>query len=151
MSVRSESTQPRTSVPTVAWVASATAIGGIWVAILLSSAFAPDFVSGSEHEHLTLAAYGDWIWGLVATAFVILAIEDGIRRRAANPTPWIALAIAVVAIWIGVLVISLTGPTMVTGSDPTTIPFAALGAPILGVFLTWFACSLVKTAFEQEA
>jgi hypothetical protein len=40
---------------------------------------------------------------------------------------------------------------MITGTDPTTIPYAAMGAPLLGVFLTWFVCTLVKSAFEQDA
>jgi hypothetical protein len=35
---------------------TAIGIAGIWVAVLLISLFAPDLVSGSEQEHLPVAA-----------------------------------------------------------------------------------------------
>ena len=138
-------------VPAVAWGAAAAAVVGIWAMIGLAGAVAPDFISGSQHEHLQLVGGGDWIWGLVATAFVVLAVQHGLRLRVADPAPWIALAGSVLAVWTGVLFITATGPVTVTGTDPTVIPFAAMGAPILGVFLTWFACTVVKSAFEQAA
>jgi len=138
-------------VPVIAWASAAASVIGIWVMIWLAGAVAPDFVSGSRHEHLRLVAGGDWIWGLVATAFAVLAVQHGLRLRVADPAPWIAFAGSVVAVWTGVLVITATGPVTVTGTDPTVIPFAAMGAPILGVFLTWFACTIVKSAFEQAA
>ena len=104
-----------------------------------------------EGAGVDVVAGGDWIWGLVATAFAVLAVQHGLRLRVADPAPWIAFAGSVVAVWTGVLVITATGPVTVTGTDPTVIPFAAMGAPILGVFLTWFACTMVKSAFEQAA
>jgi len=113
--------------------------------------YAPDLVSGSHQDHLALVGAGDWIWGLVATAFVILAILDGVRRHVVNPTPWWGLAIGVAAVWIVVLAVSCCAPVMVTGTDPTRIPLAAMGIPIVGVFMTWFVCTLARTAFEQEA
>jgi hypothetical protein len=139
------------AVPLAAWVSTAVAIGSIWFSIIVAGLVAPDFVSGSEHQHLALVGAIDWVWGLVATAFVILAVLQGIRLGVTNRTPWAALAIGVAAVWVLVLAVTGCGPVMVTGTDPTTIPLAAMGVPILGVFLTWFVCVLVKSAFEQES
>jgi hypothetical protein len=138
-------------VPAVAWIATAIAIGSIWLAILVAGTYAPDFVSGSQHEHLALVGGGDWIWGLVATAFVVLAVLDGFRRHAVSTTPWWGLAIGIAITWAVVACVSVTAPVFVTGTDPTTIPLAAMGIPVVGVFVTWFVCTLVKTAFEAEA
>src|SRR5215204_4251098 len=41
---------------------TAIGIGGIWVGVLLISLFAPDLVSGSEQQHLPLAAFTTWFW-----------------------------------------------------------------------------------------
>lgn len=151
MTAQPESVHAKRSVPLVAWTSAAAAVAGIWVMIELAGAVAPDFVSGSQHEHLKLVGGGDWIWGLVATAVVVLAVQFGMRLRVVNPTPWIAMAAGVVAVWAGVLFVTATAPVSVFGTDPTTIPAAAMGAPILGGFLTWFICTLVKSAFEQDA
>ena len=139
------------AAPVMAWVATAIAIGSIWLSVLIAGAYAPDFVSGSEHEHLALVAGTAWIWGLVATAFVVLAVLDGFRHHATSSTPWWALAAGTAVTWLVVAAVSVTAPVFVTGTDPTTIPMAAMGIPIVGVFVTWFVCALVKTAFEQEA
>ncbi len=145
------SARTKTSVPLVAWASAAAAVAGIWVMVAAAGAVAPDFVSGSQHEHLKLVGGSAWIWGLVATAFVVLAVLQGVRLRVVNPAPWIALAAGAVGVWAGVAFVCATGPVMVTGTDPTTFPYAAMGAPILGVFLTWFVGTLVKAAFEQDA
>jgi hypothetical protein len=138
------------TVPVVAWVASGVATGGIWLMVVLAGVVSPDLVSGSEHQHLSVASF-NWLWGLVATALVVVAVQIGMRRAFTNPTPWWALAVGVVVIWLGVVVVSAFGPVMVTGSDPTIVPYGAIGAPILGVFLTWFVCTLVKSTFEQDS
>jgi len=43
-------------------------------------------------------------------------------------------------LWLAVATISIFAPTMVTGSDPTSIPIAAILAPIAGTLATAFAC-----------
>jgi len=134
----------------VAWAATAVALGSIWLAVILAGAIAPEFSSGRPLQHLNLVAGMDWIWGLVATAFVILAALQGMRLGVANRTPWAGLAIGVAVVWVFVLAVTGCAPVMVTGTDPTTLPLDALGVPILGVFLTWFICALVRTAFQQE-
>ncbi len=138
------------SLPQLAWLSAIASIAAIWVAVLVAEFAAPDMVTGSQHSHFPSAGL-DWVWGMAATAFVTLAVQQGIRRKVADSAPWSALAIGIVAVWTGVVFVSTFGPVTVTGTDPTTIPFAAMGAPILGVFLTWFVCTLVKSAFEIDA
>jgi hypothetical protein len=41
---------------------TAIGIGGIWIAVLLISLLAPDLVSGSEQQHLPVAAFATWFW-----------------------------------------------------------------------------------------
>ena len=137
-------------MPLVVWVSTGAALVSIWLVVVLAGMVAPDFVSGSQQEHLALVAGTDWIWGLIATAFVVLAVLQGFRLGVTNPTPWRALAVGVVVVWAGVLAITAWGPVFVTGTDPTRIPLAAMGVPILVVFLTWFVCTLVKAGFEQD-
>jgi len=151
MAVGHGTVSTKAAMPIIAWISAGIAIASIWLSVILAGMFAPDFVSGSHQDHLALVGAGDWIWGLVATAFVILAVLDGVRRRVANPTPWWGLAIGVAIVWVVVLAVSCCAPVMVTGTDPTRIPLAAMGIPIVGVFLTWFVCTLARTAFEQES
>jgi hypothetical protein len=136
-------------VPTAAWALAGLAVVSIWVGVAVASSYAPDFVSGSQHEHLQLVAGIDWIWGLVATSFVVLAALAGIRARVLALPPWTGLALGVAAGWLLVALVSVFAPVWATGTDPTIIPAAALGAPILGVFLTWFVCTFSKALFEQ--
>jgi hypothetical protein len=46
------------------------ALGSIWGSVALVSIFAPDFVSGSEQEHLAFPAMFTWISGAFATRSV---------------------------------------------------------------------------------
>jgi hypothetical protein len=149
MPLEQTSLNEKKPVPSVAWVSSGVAIGGIWLMVVLAGMVAPDLVSGSQHERLSVAGF-NWISGLVATALVVVAAQLGMRRAVTNPTAWWVLAVGVVVIWFGVVVVSSFGPVMVTGSDPTIVPYGAMGAPILGVFLTWLVCTLVKSSFEQD-
>jgi hypothetical protein len=53
-------------------------LASIWLSVALISIFAPDFVSGSEQEHIPLAALITWISGLFATRSVL---SELMRRR----------------------------------------------------------------------
>lgn len=85
----------------------------------------------------------------MATSFVVIVAVKGIRTAPPASMPWIALAAGVSLVWGGVVMVTVLAPVFVTGTDPTRIPLAALGVPILGAFLTWFVCTLVKAAFER--
>lgn len=136
------------SAPAAAWALAGVAVAAIWAGVALATVYAPDFVSGSQQEHLPLVGWLDWIWGIIATGFVAMAVLRGIRGAVATLGPWIALAVGSAVVWLGVAAVSIMAPVFVTGSDPTRIPLTALGVPILGVFLTWFLSMFVMSAFE---
>jgi hypothetical protein len=108
----------------------ARAVAAVWGAAAGIALFAPDLVSGSEHEHLPIAAFTVWIWAALATGFLVM-IPAG-RRRSSHLASTVALA------WLAVAIATIFGPVMVTGSDPTRIPIVALTAPIFGAFATAF-------------
>ena len=66
------------------------AIVAIGPAVLLSSIDAPDMVTGSTHEHLAIAALGDWMWGGMATALLLLAAAFTARSAAMSGRPWLS-------------------------------------------------------------
>lgn len=107
----------------------ATAVAAIWVASTVAAVFAPDLVSGSEQDHIPIAAISIWLWTLVATGYVLLATRAG-----ASTT----LTVATSAIWAAVAVVVLAAPVMVTGTDPTSLPITALLAPPIGAVATGF-------------
>jgi hypothetical protein len=83
--------------------------------VVLSSVLAPDLVSGSEQEHLPVAAVTTWLWGLVATA------------------------VATLTVWPVATILSLALPVVETGSDPTRLPIAAMVTPVAAAVLTVLA------------
>jgi hypothetical protein len=120
-----------------------TALAGIWLAVVAMSVLAPDMVTGSHHEHLPLAAFTTWIWGAVASGSVVatvLRLDDGGR-----PHPVVGqLASFVLGGWVVAALVAIGAPEMVTGSDPTRLPIAALLAPIAATVLTTGVCATVS-------
>jgi len=113
-------------------------IAGIWVAVTLISLLAPDMVTGSEQQHLPVAAFGAWFWGLAATGAFVWGVGK-LRGSASRQPVWIGLAAATVAVWGAATVLSITLPVYVTGSDPTRLPVGALVAPVAAALLTALA------------
>ncbi len=126
---------------------TAAGIAGIWLAVLAISLVAPDLVSGSEHEHLPLAALTAWLWGLVATSSYAAA-QLRLRGRASRRPIWIGLTIVTLAVWLVATVLSAALPVYETGTDPTRVPIGALTAPIGAAVLTTLA-SIVAGVFAQ--
>ena len=125
----------RSVTDTVAALAPWVAVAAIWIATLAFSLFAPDLVSGSEQEHVPIAGLTAWPWSAVATGYVLMAA----RARDADDTErWIGFEISVVVIWAVVALAGIFAPELVTGSDPTRIPLAALVAPVAGLVGTGF-------------
>src|SRR5829696_1023966 len=96
----------RASTADLSWMVwTAIGIGGIWVAVLLISLFAPDLVSGSQQEHLPVAAFTTWFWGAIGTMILLWAM--GRLQGSARWQP----------IWIGGTV-ALGRPTAGWNGDP---------------------------------
>jgi len=117
---------------------TAIGIAGIWVAVLLISVFAPDLVSGSEQEHLPIAAFSTWFWGGVGT-LVFLWAMGRLRDDARWRSTWTGLSIVTLALWALATILAVALPVFETGSDPTQIPFAAMFAPLAAAMLTALA------------
>ena len=128
---------------------TAIGIGGIWVAVLLISVLAPDLVSGSEQDHLPLAAFTAWFWGGVATV-AFLWVMGRLRGSARRQTTWIGLSVVTLGIWAVSTIVGITLPVVETGTDPTQIPFAAIFAPVAAAMLTALA-GAVANVFRQDS
>jgi hypothetical protein len=113
-------------------------VASIWVAVALASIWSPDMITGSQHEHLAIAALADWLYAAIASGLVLMAFSR--RTPGASRSLWLGFTVAVASIWLVVALASIYAPSMVTGTDPTTIPVAAFAAPIAGVLATAFAC-----------
>jgi hypothetical protein len=110
-------------------------IAGIWVAVTLISLLSPDMVTGSEQQHLPVAAFGAWLWGLAATGAFVWGMGR-LRGNAARQPFWVGLAVATIAIWGVTTVLSIALPVYVTGSDPTRLPIGAMVSPVAAALLT---------------
>ena len=117
---------------------TAIGIGGIWVAVLLISLFSPDLVSGSQQEHLPVAAITAWFWGGVGTLVLLLAMGR-LRGRPSWQPVWIGLSVVTLVIWTVATVLAITLPVIETGTDPTRVPVAAIVAPVAAAMLTALA------------
>ena len=120
----------------------------IWVAVLVISLFAPDLVSGSEQQHLPLAAMIAWIWGAVGTAAVLWTMGS-LRGDVTNRPIWVGYSAVVALIWLVATVLALVLPAMETGTDPTTIPLAAIFAPLVASVMTGLG-GLVAIGFSRD-
>jgi hypothetical protein len=138
----------RAATADLSWMLwTAIGIGGIWVAVLLISLFAPDLVSGSEQQHLPIAAFTTWFWGGVGT-LVFLWSMGRLRGRALWRPVWIGLSVVTLAVWAVATILAITLPVFETGSDPTRIPFAAFTAPVAAAMLTALA-GVVANVFRR--
>jgi hypothetical protein len=106
--------------------------------------FAPDLISGVQ-VHVPIVAITIWIWGAVATGFVLFGAAFPARDRMAR----LALPVAVLGIWGAVALVSIYAPTIVT-SDGTIVPVAGLFAPVAGAIATGYACLAAAWAAVSE-
>ena len=138
----------RATAADLSWMLwTAIGIGGIWVAVLLISLLAPDMVTGSEQQHLPVAAFATWFWGGVGT-LVLLWAMGRLRGSARGQPIWIGLSVVTLGIWALATILAITLPVMVTGTDPTRIPFAAIFAPVAAAMLTALA-GAIASMFRQ--
>jgi hypothetical protein len=130
------------------WLWSGLAVAAIWLSATAASIWSPDLVTGSNHEHIPLVAMNVPIWALLATAFAVMApaVTANDRLRI-----WGVYTGAVTIAWVAAAVIAIAAPSLVTGSDPTTIPIAGLIAPVAAMAATAFATvGVVAVAAREE-
>jgi hypothetical protein len=120
----------------MAWTVAGVAV--IWVAVALISVFSPDMVSGSEQEHLPVAAFATWISGVVGTG-AFFWMMGKLRGRVTRRPVWIGLSVTTMAIWTVATILSIVLPVVETGSDPTRLPVGAMVAPVAAAMLTALA------------
>jgi hypothetical protein len=113
-------------------------LAGIWTAVALISILAPDLVSGSEQEHLPVAAFATWLWGLVATGGFLWAMGK-LRGSASRRPIWIGPAVVTLTVWLMATILSIALPVVETGTDPTRLPIAAMVTPVAAAVLTVLA------------
>jgi hypothetical protein len=132
---------------------TAVAVGGLWLAMALSAVFAPDLISDAQ-DHVPIVALTIWIWGAVATGFVLF----GAAFPTHDPLARWGLPVAVLGIWGAVALVSIFAPSIVAGSDEaivagsgqTIVPVAGLFAPVAGAIATGFACLAAAWAAVSE-
>jgi hypothetical protein len=66
---------------------AAVAVAGLWLAMALSSVFAPDLVSAAQ-DHVPIMAITIWPWGAVATGFVLFGGAPTRDRMARGACRW---------------------------------------------------------------
>jgi len=139
---------PRQGTADGSWMLwTAAGIVGIWTAVVVVSLLAPDLVSGSEQEHLPLAAMTCWLWGLLATG-AYLAGMARLRGSAARRPLWVGLTVGVLAVWLVATVLAVTLPRFETGSDPTRVPLGAVLVPLAAAVVTTLA-GIVAAVFAR--
>jgi len=123
-------------------------MASIWVAVILISIFSPDMVSGSQQEHFPMAAFLTWFWGVLATLGVMFALLHGRKKPSSRAIGPKVIATTTAVIWLVATFVSIFGPVMVTGSEPTRLPLVALLAPVAAAILSglvgWFVALLVE-------
>ncbi|HYN65942.1 MAG TPA: hypothetical protein VES93_03575 [Ornithinibacter sp.] len=125
-------------------LAPGIAVASIWVPTLLLSVFSPDMVTGSQQEHLPLGGLIAWLWAAAATGYVLMATHA--REASDDPSRWVGFELSVLTIWAVVALAGIFAPVLVTGTDPTRIPLAALVAPVAGLVATGFVALHVTTS-----
>ena len=127
---------PRGRAGTLAGLAPVVSVSAIWLATLVFSVFAPDLVSGAQQGHLPIAGLTAWVWAAAATGYVLMATRS--RGPSDDDSRWIGLELSVGVVWAVVALAGIFSPELVTGTDPTRIPLAALVAPVAGMVATGF-------------
>jgi len=144
---RSRSASEQTTAPYGGRLASwapGLSVAAIWLATLAAALFSPDLITGSQHEHLPLAALLDWLWAAVASGYVVMSARE---VRAANRADGIpALLLSLVAVWTIMALASIFAGSMVTGTDPTQIPVVAIVVPLAAMAVTGFICLRAATS-----
>jgi hypothetical protein len=124
--------------------AGAVGLGVIWLAVVVISMFSPDLVTGSAQDHIPIAAVLTWVWGVIVSRSLVITLLGERGRPARLGSVWLLVG-DVAAVWAVAAAVAVFGPEMVTGSDPTRVPFCSLLAPIAAMVLTTTGCQLFNS------
>lgn len=136
--------------PGFAYLMTGIALVAIGISGALGSIFAPDMVTGAQHEHINGSFIG-WIFNLLAIGMLLTATMKGIRAKVTDPAPWTMLGVGVSVVWIAVLLVAVFAPVWVIGTDPEQIPIWGLFGAIAGIIMTSVLCNFVRTAAFEPA
>lgn len=117
---------------------AAITVFGICVALAAASIWSPDLISDTDRTHVPIAAFMDWIYAVIAIGLVLLAFSR--RTPDLGRSSWSSFAAVIWAIWLVVAGASIWAPSLVSGTDGTVVPIAAMAAPLAGLLATAFAC-----------
>lgn len=131
-------------------VSTAISLLAIWVAAAVAAIYSPDMITGSNHEHMQLAMLIVWPLAAVSTGMVLLAAGVS-RHDYAAAGAWSVYAFVTTLAWVGAAVASVFVSPMVTGTDPTTIPVAAMIAPLFALLVTAYGSIYVAGAGSGES
>ncbi len=133
------------------WVA--LAIGSIWIAVLIISLFSSELVYGADRDTFPLIPTTTWIWGAIASSFVLRALVERHSTLDDQRHAWIGIAAAVSVIWVLVTIVSLVIPDfdVSIGSNTVIIPLGAVIAPIAGAVATSIAGEFVPRLTDVAA
>lgn len=135
------------------WVFST--IGLIFVMVLILSFNSPDLISGEDQSALPIAAFIDWLWGLLAVVAVLRAtvFRRPTEKGWGQDDAWMWITIVVGGIWVAATIVALTVPELTTGTAPDLliIPYAAIIAPIVAAVLTNYASEFLVEGFAARA
>jgi len=120
---------------------AAMTVSAIWIALTAASLWSPDLISDTDRTHVPIAGFLDWIYAVIATGLVMMAFSR--RTGDVGRSSWASFATLISAIWALVAVASIASPSLISGTDGTQVPIAALAAPLAGVLATAFASVFV--------
>ncbi len=120
---------------------AAMAVCSIWVTLAAASIWSPGLISGTDGTHVPIAAFTDWFYAVIATGLVLLAFSR--RTPDVGRSSWAAFTLVISGIWLVVAITSIWTPDLISGTDETRVPVAALVSPIAGVLATAFASVFV--------
>lgn len=133
------------------WVIATIAV--IWLVVLILSLQSDPLVTGAEQNELPVAAFLNWIWGLLATVAVLRAtvFRKPNEKGWGQDDAWMWIMIVVGSIWVTATIVALSVPDLVTGDDPIRIPYGAIVAPVIAAVLTNYASEFLVEGFAARS
>ncbi len=133
------------------WVIATIAV--IWLVVLILSLQSDPLVTGAEQNELPVAAFLNWIWGLLATVAVLRAtvFRKPNEKGWGQDDAWMWIMIVVGSIWVAATIVALSVPDLVTGDDPIRIPYGAIVAPVIAAVLTNYASEFLVKGFAARS